>query len=76
MNEKAPAVAIVVAAGSGSRLGADVPKALVGIDGVPMVRRCLDALADGVPFAELATRRSNPGWRDSINATPTMQLAG
>lgn len=47
MNDFVPAVAIVVAAGSGSRLGADVPKALVELDGVPMVRRCLDALADG-----------------------------
>lgn len=37
----------MVAAGSGSRLGADVPKALVELDGAPLVRRCLDALADG-----------------------------
>lgn len=47
MNNPVPAVAIVVAAGSGSRLGADVPKALVEVDGVPMVRRCIDALAEG-----------------------------
>lgn len=47
MHAKAPAVAIVVAAGSGSRLGAEVPKALVELDGVPLVRRCLDALSEG-----------------------------
>lgn len=35
----------MVAAGSGSRLGAPVPKALVELDGVPLVRRSVDALA-------------------------------
>jgi len=42
----APAVAVVVAAGSGSRLGAAVPKALVELDGVTLVRRAVDALAE------------------------------
>ncbi|MFT3888818.1 MAG: 2-C-methyl-D-erythritol 4-phosphate cytidylyltransferase [Arachnia sp.] len=42
-----PAVAVVVAAGSGSRLGAAVPKALVDLEGVPLVRRAVDALAAG-----------------------------
>ena len=42
-----PVVAVVVAAGSGSRLGAALPKALVELDGVPLVRRAVDALADG-----------------------------
>ena len=37
----------MVAAGSGSRLGAALPKALVELDGVPLVRRAVDALADG-----------------------------
>ncbi|MEO7588607.1 MAG: 2-C-methyl-D-erythritol 4-phosphate cytidylyltransferase [Arachnia sp.] len=41
----------MVAAGSGSRLGAPVPKALVELDGVPLVRRCVDNLAvAGVGF--------------------------
>ena len=39
-----PVVAVVVAAGSGSRLGAAVPKALVRLDGVALVRRSVDAL--------------------------------
>lgn len=42
-----PVAAIVVAAGSGSRLGADLPKALVELDGVPLVRRSVDALVRG-----------------------------
>ncbi len=42
-----PVVAVVVAAGSGSRLGAAVPKALVELDGVPLVRRAVDALLAG-----------------------------
>ncbi|MCC2591976.1 2-C-methyl-D-erythritol 4-phosphate cytidylyltransferase [Tessaracoccus sp. OS52] len=47
MNNTQPVVAIVVAAGSGSRLGAEVPKALVELDGVTLIERCLRALADG-----------------------------
>jgi 2-C-methyl-D-erythritol 4-phosphate cytidylyltransferase len=42
-----PVVAIVVAAGSGSRLGAAVPKALVPIAGVSLLRRSLTQLAAG-----------------------------
>jgi 2-C-methyl-D-erythritol 4-phosphate cytidylyltransferase len=37
------AAAIVLAAGSGSRLGSDVPKALVKVAGVPMVTRAVRA---------------------------------
>lgn len=37
----------MVAAGSGVRLGADMPKALVELDGVPLVLRSLTALAEG-----------------------------
>lgn len=42
-----PVVTVVVAAGSGSRLGAALPKALVELDGVPLVRRAVDALLAG-----------------------------
>lgn len=38
---------MVVAAGSGVRLGASVPKALVELDGIPLVLRSLAALAAG-----------------------------
>jgi len=37
----------VVAAGSGSRLGADLPKAFVPLGGVPLLRRSAQALIDG-----------------------------
>lgn len=47
LNDSGPVVAVVVAAGSGSRLGAPVPKALVDLDGVPLVRRSVDALVAG-----------------------------
>ena len=46
-NHPVPVVAIVVAAGSGSRLGADVPKALVPVAGVPLVVRAIRQLAAG-----------------------------
>lgn len=42
-----PAAAIVAAAGSGSRLGAGLPKALVPLAGRPLVRWAVDALLDG-----------------------------
>ena len=42
-----PVVAIVVAAGSGSRLGGEVPKALRELGGRPLVGHSLAALADG-----------------------------
>jgi 2-C-methyl-D-erythritol 4-phosphate cytidylyltransferase len=41
------AVGIVAAAGSGSRLGAEQPKALVPLDGRPLVRWAVDALLAG-----------------------------
>lgn len=40
-----PVVAIVVAAGSGVRLGGATPKALRTVGGVPLVRHCVDMLA-------------------------------
>lgn len=39
------AIALIVAAGSGQRLGADCPKALVELAGRPMLQWSLDALA-------------------------------
>jgi 2-C-methyl-D-erythritol 4-phosphate cytidylyltransferase len=39
-------VALIVAAGSGERLGADRPKALVELCGRPLVQWCIDALLD------------------------------
>lgn len=46
-NTPVPVVAIVVAAGSGSRLGAEVPKALVEVAGVPLLARAVAQLAAG-----------------------------
>ncbi|NNG21250.1 2-C-methyl-D-erythritol 4-phosphate cytidylyltransferase [Naumannella sp. ID2617S] len=42
-----PVVALVAAAGSGSRLGGPVPKALLELAGVPLVRRSVEQLAAG-----------------------------
>lgn len=48
MNSKhQPVVALVAAAGSGTRLGAAVPKALVELAGTPLVRRSVEQLAAG-----------------------------
>lgn len=46
-NPNGPVVAIVVAAGSGSRLGTDIPKALREVRGVPLVLSSVRRLAEG-----------------------------
>lgn len=45
----------MVAAGTGSRLGAPVPKALVELEGVSLARRAVDALIDGGVSAVVVT---------------------
>lgn len=47
INSSEPVVAIVVAAGSGVRLGGDRPKALTLLGGRPLIAHALDALAAG-----------------------------
>lgn len=46
----APAYAIVPAAGSGTRLGFNQPKAFVDLGGRTILERCLDGLADSAAF--------------------------
>ena len=46
-------VALIVAAGSGERLGADRPKALVGLAGRPLVQWSIDALRCVASIAEI-----------------------
>jgi 2-C-methyl-D-erythritol 4-phosphate cytidylyltransferase len=47
------AVALLVAAGSGERLGAGRPKAFVKLAGIPLLRWALDALAAAPAIAEI-----------------------
>lgn len=55
---------VIVAAGSGSRLGSDLPKAFVAVSGVPMLGRCLDAVATWQHLNSLIVV-APPGWEDS-----------
>lgn len=48
MNRSLNISAIVVAAGSGSRFGSDVPKQFCDLDGTPVVVRAIDALRSAV----------------------------
>lgn len=61
-----PVVAIVVAAGSGVRLGGDVPKALRPVRGVPLVTRSVRQLAAG--GCEVALVVVAPGLADEFAA--------
>ena len=47
MDSNAAVVALVAAAGAGSRLGGDVPKALLRVGGVPLVTHSVNRLAAG-----------------------------
>ncbi|WP_250448508.1 NTP transferase domain-containing protein, partial [Actinotalea sp. C106] len=49
----APVVAVLTAAGSGLRLGSPLPKALVEVDGVPLVARAAVGLVEAYPFSRL-----------------------
>jgi 2-C-methyl-D-erythritol 4-phosphate cytidylyltransferase len=59
------ATAVVAAGGSGERLGAGLPKALVPIHGRPMIAWCLDALqrSERVLSAVIA---APPGYEDKV----------
>ena len=57
--------AVIVAAGSGERLGAGVPKALVRVAGLPMVAWSARALAES-PDVECIVIACPPGGEDDI----------
>lgn len=56
---------IIPAAGTGSRLGATMPKALVPVDGVPMVRRLIQLYG---PFADEVVVVASVEAKDAIAA--------
>ncbi len=59
-----PVVAVVVAAGSGSRLGASIPKALVRVAGKSLVQWAVASLAAGGVTKAVVT--APPGYRDEL----------
>jgi 2-C-methyl-D-erythritol 4-phosphate cytidylyltransferase len=74
---------IVPAAGSGTRLGGGVPKALVPIAGVPMIRRVLDLYSEYVSNAVVVVRPdakpavaavTGPDIRVALQPEPTGML--
>ena len=69
-----PRVAIiVVAAGSGNRLGAGAPKALVGIDEHTVLRHCLDRVFGAQPAQVVVVA---PAGHEGEAATDLMEAAG
>ena len=50
------AIALIVAAGSGERLGAGVPKALVEVAGRTLLERSIDVLLGVEEIAEIVNR--------------------
>ena len=61
------ATAVVAAAGTGERLGAGVPKALVPLGGRPMIAWCLTALEKS-NFVDRTVIAAPPGHEDEIEA--------
>src|ERR671914_165184 len=76
------AAALVVAAGSGARLGAGRPKAFVALAGRPMVAWSLDAIAAaGIPRAVVAVPPGHGGGaagagRGAAPPLPPAELSG
>ncbi|MEO8093237.1 MAG: 2-C-methyl-D-erythritol 4-phosphate cytidylyltransferase [bacterium] len=68
------ATAVIAAAGSGERLGADLPKALVEIAGRPMVAWSLDAFA-GAATVGFVVIAAPPGRERELEALAPPQLA-
>jgi 2-C-methyl-D-erythritol 4-phosphate cytidylyltransferase/2-C-methyl-D-erythritol 2,4-cyclodiphosphate synthase len=66
MTAETRAVAIVLAAGAGTRLGADQPKALLAIGGRPLL--ALAAASAGASRAELVIVAAPPGYEDVVQA--------
>lgn len=66
-----PVVAIVVAAGSGVRLGGETPKALRELAGVPLVRRSVDAMAAGgcTQVFVVVAPDERPGFAEALAGT-------
>jgi 2-C-methyl-D-erythritol 4-phosphate cytidylyltransferase len=59
--------AIVVAAGSGVRMGAGVPKALIAVGGRPLLSWCVDALRASPAVADIVVV-APPGREDDVAA--------
>ena len=64
MNGKDEVAAIVVAAGSGVRLGREIPKAAIEVAGVPMVTRSVQAMLSG--GADKAVVVAPEAWADKF----------
>lgn len=60
-----PVVAVVLAGGSGSRFGADIPKQLVDLAGQPILYHALRAF-DDAGLADLVVIPANPAWYPEI----------
>lgn len=73
-----PVVTVVVAAGSGSRLGARLPKALVELDSVPLVRRAVDVLLAGGVSEVVVTHPvgHEEAFRLALAGTPARLVPG
>ena len=59
--------AVVVAGGSGSRMGAEVPKQFLRLDGKPILRRTLESFVEAAPDVKLVTvlpRRWMKEWKE------------
>lgn len=55
--------ALVVAAGTGERLGGDRPKAFVGLHGRPLLAESLERL-DASPWVDAVVVAAPPGWEE------------
>ena len=74
MTVDAQATAVIAAAGSGERLGAGVPKALVGLAGRPMVVWSIEAMLAAKTIRQVIVT-SPPGSEPQMRAATMMGSA-
>ncbi len=74
MTAAGKATAVIAAAGSGERLGADLPKALVEIAGRPMVAWSLDAFAGAATVGSVVIA-APPGRERELEALAPPEVA-
>jgi len=65
MNHTPTSAAIIAGAGMGHRLGADIPKALIQIDGVTLIERAFAALS---PVVDEIVITAPAGYEDQFRA--------
>lgn len=68
-------IALILAGGTGTRLGADIPKQYIEVKGKPIIGYCMD-LFEKMPEVDFTWVVANEQWRDLIAGCAGAKLKG